>query len=227
MLDVLKPIRAPNLNVAIVAGNVVTARGTHGLINECADIVKVGVSPKAMSITRIQTGVGRPQFSVVLKCATEVKKLNKAVWVDRGVHHPRNVALVLAAGASHVMIGSWFTGIFELPSVLRLDSTWRHFVEIFGMASARAVSVRISSEDSFGRARKTLFEAVISTSRMYLDPDRPGVEDLLDEIDAGLRSSCTYAGATNRKDFHERPIVGIQPTAGYAEGCPLQTSREK
>ena len=59
---------------------------------------------------------------------------------------------------------------------------------------------------------------------MYLDPDRPGVEDLLDEIIAGLRSSCTYAGATNLNEFHERAIVGVQSSAGYAEGRPLHTS---
>jgi IMP dehydrogenase len=92
------------------------------------------------------------------------------------------------------------------------------------MASARAVAARTSSEDSFDRARKALFEEGISTSRMYLNPDRPGVEDLLDEIIAGLRSSCTYAGAANLNEFHQRAIVGIQSSAGYAEGRPLHTS---
>ena len=224
MLDALKAIRASNPNVPIVAGNVVTASGTHDLINAGADIVKVGVGPGAMCTTRMQTGVGRPQFSAVLECATEAKKLNKAVWADGGVRHPRDVALALAAGASHVMIGSWFAGTFESPSDLHRDSTGRLFKESFGMASARAVAARTSSEDSFDRARKALFEEGISTSRMYLDPDRPGVEDLLDEIIAGLRSSCTYAGATNLNEFHERAIVGIQSSAGYAEGRPLHTS---
>ena len=224
MLDALKAIRALNPSVPIVAGNVVTASGTHDLINAGADIVKVGVGPGAMCTTRMQTGVGRPQFSAVLECAIEAKKLNKAVWADGGVRHPRDVALALAAGASHVMIGSWFAGTFESPSDLHRDSTGRLFKESFGMASARAVAARTSNEDSFDRARKALFEEGISTSRMYLDPDRPGVEDLLDEIIAGLRSSCTYAGATNLNEFHERAIVGVQSSAGYAEGRPLHTS---
>jgi IMP dehydrogenase len=59
---------------------------------------------------------------------------------------------------------------------------------------------------------------------MYLDPRRPGVEDLLDEITSGLRSSCTYAGARTLAEFAERAVVGIQSAAGYAEGMPVATS---
>ena len=56
---------------------------------------------------------------------------------------------------------------------------------------------------------------------MYHDPARPGVEDLIDEITAGLRSSCTYAGAASLTEFAERAVVGIQSAAGYEEGRPL------
>jgi IMP dehydrogenase len=92
------------------------------------------------------------------------------------------------------------------------------------MASARAVAARTSSEDAFDRARKALFEEGISSSRMYLDPVRPGVEDLIDDIIAGVRSSCTYAGAKNLTEFAEKAVVGIQSAAGYAEGRPLHSS---
>ena len=60
--------------------------------------------------------------------------------------------------------------------------------------------------------------------RMYINPTRPGVEDLLDEIISGVRSSCTYAGAHSLTEFHERAVVGIQSASGYAEGRPLHTS---
>jgi IMP dehydrogenase len=92
------------------------------------------------------------------------------------------------------------------------------------MASARAVAARTVSEDAFDRARKSLFEEGISSSRMYINPDRPGVEDLIDEIIAGLRSSCTYSGAKNLIEFNENAVIGIQSAAGYAEGRPLFTS---
>jgi IMP dehydrogenase len=132
--------------------------------------------------------------------------------------------LALAAGASQVMIGSWFAGTYESPSDLRKDSDGRLYKESFGMASARAVAARTASEDAFDRARKSLFEEGISSSRMYINPARPGVEDLIDEIIAGLRSSCTYSGAANLVEFNEKAVIGIQSAAGYAEGRPLFTS---
>ncbi len=224
MIDALKAIKSLGLSVPIVAGNVVTADGVRDLVNAGASIIKVGVGPGAMCTTRMQTGVGRPQFSAVLECATEAKKLGAHVWADGGVRHPRDVALALAAGASQVMIGSWFAGTYESPGDLQSDVNGRLFKESFGMASARAVAARTSGEDAFDRARKALFEEGISTSRMYLNPVRPGVEDLLDEIIAGLRSSCTYAGARNLDEFAERAVIGIQSSAGYAEGRPLHAS---
>jgi len=224
MIEALKAIKSLGISVPIVAGNVVTADGVRDLVAAGASIIKVGVGPGAMCTTRMQTGVGRPQFSAVLECATEAKKLGAHVWADGGVRHPRDVALALAAGASQVMIGSWFAGTYESPGDLQSDVNGKLFKESFGMASARAVAARTSGEDAFDRARKALFEEGISTSRMYLNPARPGVEDLLDEIIAGLRSSCTYAGARNLAEFSERAVVGIQSSAGYAEGRPLHSS---
>jgi IMP dehydrogenase len=224
MIDALKIIRALNPRVPIVAGNVVTAEGTRDLIEAGADIIKVGVGPGAMCTTRMQTGVGRPQFSAVLECATEAEKHGKHVWADGGVRHPRDVALALAAGASQVMIGSWFAGTYESPSDLNRDSNGRLYKESFGMASARAVAARTATEGAFDRARKALFEEGISSSRMYINPARPGVEDLIDEIISGVRSSCTYAGASSLADFHAKAVVGIQSASGYAEGKPLTSS---
>jgi IMP dehydrogenase len=224
MIEVLKLIRSLDPKVPIVAGNVVTAEGVRDLVAAGADIIKVGVGPGAMCTTRMQTGVGRPQFSAVLECAAEAKKLGKHIWADGGVRHPRDVALALAAGASAVMIGSWFAGTYESPSDLRVDSNGRLYKESFGMASARAVAARTSSDDAFDRARKAIYEEGISTSRMYLDPIRPGVEDLIDEIIAGVRSSCTYAGAKSLTEFADKAVVGIQSAAGYAEGRPLHQS---
>ena len=224
MIEALQVIKKLNLNVPIVAGNVVTADGVRDLVAAGATIIKVGVGPGAMCTTRMQTGVGRPQFSAVLECATEAKKHGKTIWADGGVRHPRDVALALAAGAAQVMIGSWFAGTYESPSDLRKDHDGRLYKESFGMASARAVAARTATEDAFDRARKSLFEEGISTSRMYINQSRPGVEDLIDEIIAGVRSSCTYAGANSLSDFHEKAVIGIQSAAGYAEGRPLFTS---
>ncbi len=224
MLEALRVVRALTPEVPVVAGNVVSAEGARSLLGAGADIVKVGVGPGAMCTTRMMTGVGRPQFSAVLECAAAARDLGGHVWADGGVRHPRDVALALAAGASSVMVGSWFAGTHESPGDLILDADGRPYKTSFGMASARAVAHRTSEESAYDRARKGLYEEGISSSRMYLDPARPGVEDLIDEICSGVRSACTYAGAASLDELHERAVVGVQSTAGFQEGRPLATS---
>ena len=220
-LEAIKMVASLDLGVPLAAGNVVSAEGTRDLLGAGASIVKVGVGPGAMCTTRMMTGVGRPQFSAVLECAAAARQLGGHVWADGGIRHPRDVALALAAGAANVMIGSWFAGTYESPGDLMRDRDDQPYKESYGMASKRAVVARTAADTAFDRARKALFEEGISTSRMGLDPDRGGVEDLIDHITSGVRSTCTYVGASNLAELHERAAVGVQSAAGFAEGHPL------
>ena len=232
MLESLKAVREVRdrqadrrgSSVPLVAGNVVSADGVNDLVGAGADAVKVGVGPGAMCTTRMMTGVGRPQFSAVVECADAARSLGRSIWADGGVRHPRDVALALAAGAGSVMIGSWFAGTYESTGNLMIDVEGRMYKESYGMASARAVKMRTKESSGFDRARAGLFEEGISTGRMYLDPERPSVEDLIDSIVAGLRSSCTYAGASTLEEFHDLAVIGVQSSSGYDEGRPQHIS---
>jgi len=223
MIDAIKAVSSLDLGLPLVAGNVVSAEGVRDLLSAGASIVKVGVGPGAMCTTRMMTGVGRPQFSAVLECATAAGQLGGHVWADGGVRHPRDVALALAAGAANVMIGSWFAGTYESPGDLLRDRDGQPYKESYGMASKRAVAARTAADSSFDRARKALFEEGISTSKMTLNPALGGVENLLDHITSGVRSTCTYVGAANLAELHSRAVVGVQSAAGFAEGHPLPT----
>lgn len=224
MLRTLRAISELRLGLPLVAGNIVTADGAGDLVAAGASILKVGVGPGAMCTTRMMTAVGRPQFSAVLETAQAARELGAHVWADGGVRYPRDVALALAAGAASVMIGSWFAGTAESPGELRTDEQGRQFKESWGMASTKAVQGRFGALDAYERARKELFAEGISSSKIYLDPQRPGVEDLIDMITSGVRSSFTYAGAQNLREFHVRARVGLQSAAGYEEGKALPVS---
>ncbi|WP_066040208.1 GuaB1 family IMP dehydrogenase-related protein [Herbiconiux solani] len=224
MLRALRALRDAKLGVPLAAGNVVTAQAVNDLVDAGADILKVGVGPGAMCTTRMMTAVGRPQFSAVLETASAAHERGAHVWADGGVRYPRDVALALAAGASSVMIGSWFAGTIEAPGTLRTDADGRLYKESWGMASTKAVQERFGRLDAYDLARKTLFAEGISSSRIYLDPLRPSVEDLLDMITSGVRSSFTYAGASTLAEFHDRALVGLQSAAGYEEGKALPVS---
>lgn len=224
MLQALRTVADLDLGLPIAAGNIVTAEGVHDLVTAGATILKVGVGPGAMCTTRMMTAVGRPQFSAVLETAEAARMLGAHVWADGGVRYPRDVALALAAGAASVMIGSWFAGTIEAPGELQVDEAGRAFKESWGMASTKAVHERFGRLDPYELARKELFAEGISSSRIYLDPLRPGLEDLLDMITSGVRSSFTYAGAATVAQFHDRARVGLQSAAGYEEGKALPVS---
>ena len=226
MLQAIKDLRKANKKVPLVAGNVVTAQATRDLGEAGADIIKVGVGPGAMCTTRMMTGVGRPQFSAVLECAAAAKDIGKHVWADGGIRYPRDVALALAAGASSVMFGSWWAGTYESAGDVLRDNQGRLYKENYGMASKRAVRNRAAGGDSFEQAKRELFEEGISRGTPYIDPERPGAEDLIDHIVAGLRSSMAYAGARTIEEFQNKAVIGIQSAGGYQEGRALETSWE-
>lgn len=218
MITAVEQVRSLDLGVPIVAGNVVTAHAAKDLVSAGADILKVGVGPGAMCTTRMMTAVGRPQFSAVIETAETAKLAGAHVWADGGVQYPRDVALALAAGASAVMIGSWFAGTIESPGKLQKEEDGTLYKTNWGMASSKAVAERFARLSPFEQARKAMFSEGISESRIRVDPELPSIEDTLDRITAGVRSSFTYAGARNLGEFHSRAIVGVQSAAGYEEG---------
>lgn len=224
MLRALRAVSDLGLGLPIAAGNIVTEAGVEDLVAAGATILKVGVGPGAMCTTRMMTAVGRPQFSAVLETAAAAREAGAHVWADGGVRYPRDVALALAAGAASVMIGSWFAGTIEAPGELFTDDRGGVYKESWGMASTKAVQARFGRLDAYERARKELFAEGISSSKIYLDPLRPGLEDLLDMITAGVRSSFTYAGASTVAEFHARALVGLQSASGYEEGKALPVS---
>lgn len=224
MVRAIATVADLGLGLPIVAGNVVTSDAVQDLVTAGASILKVGVGPGAMCTTRMMTAVGRPQFSAVLETSAAARELGVHVWADGGVRYPRDVALALAAGASSVMIGSWFAGTVEAPGTLNTDARGAVYKESWGMASTKAVKERFDKLDAYQLARKTLFAEGISSSKIYLDPLRPSVEDLLDMITSGVRSSFTYAGARTIAEFQDRALVGIQSAAGYEEGKALHVS---
>jgi IMP dehydrogenase len=105
---------------------------------------------------------------------------------------------------------------------LRRDADGRGFKENFGMASRRAAVGRFAALSPVERARRLVFEEGVSAAPAYLRPDRPGAEDVLDEITAGLRSTLSYVGARNLPEYRARVVVGVQTSAGYVEGRPAE-----
>jgi len=225
MVDAVKKVRKiAGKDKVIVAGNVASAKATEDLVEAGANIVKVGVGPGAMCTTRMMTGVGRPQFSAVYECSKVARKMGASVWADGGIRHPRDVSLAIAAGASSAMFASWFAGTYESAADIQKDNDGKLYKESFGMASRRAIEGRTQKEDEFTRVKKQYFREGVSQSKMYLNGENAGVENIIDSIISGLRSSCTYSGAKNLEELYKNAVVGVQTNSGFREGRALEES---
>jgi GMP reductase len=178
----------------IIAGNVVTADMTQELILRGADIVKVGIGPGSVCTTRIQTGVGYPQLSAIIECADAAHGLGGHIIADGGCTCPGDVAKAFGAGADFVMLGGMLAGHDEGGGQLIEDFTYnpkKLFVEFYGM----------SSDTAMDKHHGGVAEYRSSEGRTVRIPYKGCVKDTVKDILGGLRSTCTYVGASTLKQL--------------------------
>ncbi len=170
----------------IIAGNVVTADMTQELILNGADIVKVGIGPGSVCTTRIKTGVGYPQLSAIIECADAAHGLGGHIIADGGCTCPGDVAKAFGAGADFVMLGGMFAGHDEGGGTI---NTTDNTVTFYGM----------SSDTAMNKHHGGVAEYRSSEGRTVKVPYRGAVENTVRDILGGIRSTCTYIGASELK----------------------------
>jgi len=182
--DFVAKIRDEWPNHTIIAGNVVTADMTQELILRGADIVKVGIGPGSVCTTRIKTGVGYPQLSAVIECADAAHGLGAHIIADGGCTCPGDVSKAFGAGADFVMLGGMLAGHDEGGGEVN-DGT----VTFYGM----------SSDTAMNKHHGGVAEYRSSEGRTVKVPYRGPVENTVRDILGGIRSTCTYVGASELK----------------------------
>lgn len=199
-VDAIKRIRDEVNDAVIMAGNVVTADMTEALIISGADVVKVGIGPGSVCTTRTKTGVGYPQLSAIIECADAAHGLKGQVCADGGCRVPGDIAKAFGAGADFVMLGGMLSGHKECGGEIfeRSDGSKkgrpRKFVKFYGMSSDTAME-----KHSGGVAKYRASEG-----KTVEIPYKGPVENTVQEILGGLRSTCTYAGALKLKELSKR-----------------------
>jgi GMP reductase len=189
--DYVENVRNKFLNHTIIAGNVVTADMTQELILRGADIVKVGIGPGSVCTTRIQTGVGYPQLSAIIECADAAHGLGGHIIADGGCACPGDVAKAFGAGADFVMLGGMFAGHDEGGGEIISEDGYNPRVIFYGM----------SSEDAMNKHHGGVAEYRSSEGRTVDIPYRGPVTNTVLNILGGLRSCCTYVGASTLKQL--------------------------
>ena len=179
---------------------------TEELILSGADIVKVGIGPGSVCTTRIQTGVGFPQLSAVIECADSAHGLGGHIIADGGCTCPGDLAKAFAAGADFVMLGGMLAGHdegggeiitrhYRTGEVQAVDDGWQDVIEQRKFVSFYGMSSKAANEKHFGGLK----EYRSSEGREIHVPYRGKIENTIQDLLGGIRSTCTYAGAKKLK----------------------------
>jgi GMP reductase len=189
----VKQTRRKFQNKAIIAGNVVTGEMVEELLLAGADIIKVGIGPGSACTTRIKTGVGYPQLSAIIECADAAHGLGGQIVSDGGCTTPGDVAKAFGAGADFVMLGGMLAGHDESGGDL-IEKQGIKVKQFYGMSSKTAMDKHAGGVADYRASEGKTVEV----------PYRGHVENTVLDILGGIRSTCTYVGASQLKELSKR-----------------------
>ncbi|MEJ6123975.1 GMP reductase [Vibrio sp. 2-Bac 85] len=193
LVDYVERVRAEFPDKVISAGNVVTGDMVEELILAGADIVKVGIGPGSVCTTRVKTGVGYPQLSAIIECADSAHGLGGMIIGDGGCSCPGDVSKAFGGGADFVMLGGMLAGHQESGGEI-IEQDGKQFMKFYGMSSQSAMK-----KHSGGVAKYRAAEG-----KTVLLPYKGSVNATIEDIMGGVRSTCTYVGASKLKELTKR-----------------------
>lgn len=192
-VEFVRKMRGSFPDKTIIAGNVVTGEMVEELILSGADIVKVGIGPGSVCTTRIKTGVGYPQLSAIIECADAAHGLGGHIISDGGCKIPGDVAKAFGGGADFVMLGGMFAGHDESGGEI-VEENGKKFRLFYGMSSQTAMDKHSGGVAEYraseGKTVKVSYKGAVSET----------VKDIL----GGVRSTCTYVGASTLRELSKR-----------------------
>ncbi|MBS9773866.1 MAG: GMP reductase [Tenacibaculum sp.] len=189
----VRKIRKKYPEKIIIAGNVVTGEMVEELLLSGADIVKVGIGPGSVCTTRVKTGVGYPQLSAIIECADAAHGLGGHIIGDGGCKIPGDVSKAFGGGADFVMLGGMLAGHDESGGEM-VEENGEKFRLFYGMSSKTAMD-----KHSGGVA-----EYRASEGKTVKVPYKGAVAETVKDILGGVRSTCTYIGASKLKELSKR-----------------------
>lgn len=208
-----KRFRDKHTNAILMAGNICTKEMVQELILECGvDVVKTGLGNGSVCQTRIKAGVGYPQLSAIIECADAAHGLNGYVCSDGGCTQAGDVVKAFSAGADFVMLGGMLSGTDQCngeweyepekrwktkndpqgtPQITLTGKSVKKSLKFYGMSSKEANEKYNGGLDNYKASEGKCVDI----------PYKGSVNIILQEICGGLRSACSYVGATKLKDL--------------------------
>jgi IMP dehydrogenase len=226
VIDVIKYIKKNFPDIEVIGGNIATYEGAKGLVEAGADALRVGMGPGAICTTRIVSGMGVPQLTAIMETVRAAKSAGVPVIADGGIKYSGDMVKALAAGASSVMMGSYFASAHESPgekyelTAEQVPGRFKHlivdekktywFKSYRGMGSVGAMEkgAAIKSEDEYhGKDYKS--KVLVAEGVEGLVPIKGTVKEIVDQAVGGIKSGMYYVGA--------KTVDELQKTATFMQ----------
>jgi len=217
VLQMIKKIKKKFPELQLIAGNVGTAEATIDVIKAGADCVKVGIGPGSICTTRVVAGVGVPQISAIMECASAAKKYNIPIIADGGIKQTGDIAKAIAAGADSVMIGSLFAGTDESPGEQVLYEG-RSYKVYRGMGSLEAM--KKGSKDRYFQDVEDDIKKLVPEGIEGRVPYKGPLSETVYQMIGGLRAAMGYCGVKNIKELQTKTKFVKMTEAGLRESHP-------
>jgi|TARA_B110000967_G_scaffold27399_1_gene25240 GMP reductase len=192
-VDFVQKMRENHPNKIIIAGNVVTGEMVEELLLVGADIIKVGIGPGSVCTTRVKTGVGYPQLSAIIECADAAHGMGGQIISDGGCKIPGDISKAFGGSADFVMLGGMLAGHEESGGDL-FERNGEQFKAFYGMSSETAMNKHAGGVANYRASEGKTVEVLY----------KGNVEDTIIDILGGIRSTCTYVGASRLKELTKR-----------------------
>ena len=191
-------------NVRLIVGNIAHGATLKQLESAGADAVRVGIGSGSVCTTSIQTGIGIGQVTSLLDVlfAREEKKLKIKIIADGGIKCPGDVVKAIALGADAVMLGRMLAGTKETPGdVIKYDDQlWKKY--------RGSASFGVKMKNEFIEGEETMV------------PYKGVVENVIDGISDGLKSSMSYMNCLNLNELREKNSFTILSNSSFLERLP-------
>lgn len=215
--DTLRRIKETYPHLDVVVGNISSAESAKALADAGADGIKVGQGPGSICTTRVETGIGSPQVSVVYECVRAIRGMDIPVCADGGIVDRGDISLAIAAGAHTVMMGSQLAGTKESPG--EITTYDGKMVKLYrGMGSPSALRDSDASRKRYG-ADKSHGTPLAEGVEAYV-AYKGQAADVLDQIVKALRKSMSYVGSATIEDHRTKTRFLRVTNAGMRESRP-------
>ncbi|MDE2730357.1 MAG: IMP dehydrogenase [Bacteroidota bacterium] len=225
VLRTVEKIKLHRGELQVLAGNVATRKGTLDLIAAGADGIKTGIGPGSICTTRVVAGVGVPQLTAVLDCATAAAQHDVPVIADGGIKQTGDIPKALAAGAESVMIGSLFAAVEESPGETIIYEG-RKFKSYRGMGSIGAM--KEGSKDRYFQDAEDDLRKLVPEGIEGRVPYSGHLHEVVFQMVGGLRAAMGYCGCANMEDLRTKAQFVRITASGWRESHPhsVQITKE-